>query len=277
MNETQLLKGRPNGGAVIIWKGSLKANVTPVKYYSTGVCVVTVELGDTRVLIVCVYMPYDDNTPNHNILDYNIALDDIKTICNSVNVQNDIVGDDFNTDLNRNSYFTRAMCDYVINENLYFCVKNACSTVKSIYYSKCSKSRSLIDHFVISENMGGTLSSYNEVDCHDNLSDHSAVKYVLDVKVTYTNRTSPSRDNNCRPAWSKASEDQLYAYKSILKDYLCYIIIPKEAVLCNNKICKVHHKDICDYHDVIILCMINVCKESIPTHNYVNNIKTVPG
>ncbi len=61
------------------------------------------------------------------------------------------------------------------------------------------------------------------------------------------------------------------------KDYLCNITIPKEAMLCNNKMCKVHHKDICDYHDAIILCMINACKESIPTPKHVNNIKTVPG
>ncbi len=41
--------------------------------------------------------------------------------------------------------------------------------------------------------------------------------------------------------------------------------------------CKVHHKDICDYHDGIIMCMINACKESIPTHKPVNNDKTVHG
>ncbi len=48
-------------------------------------------------------------------------------------------------------------------------------------------------------------------------------------------------------------------------------------MLCNYKMCKAHHKDICDYHDSIILCMINACKESIPTPKHVNNIKTVLG
>ncbi len=72
--------------AVIIWKGSLNANVIPVKYDSTRVCDVTAELGDTRMLMVCIYMPCDDNRPTHNIFDYKIALNDIKTICNSVNV-----------------------------------------------------------------------------------------------------------------------------------------------------------------------------------------------
>lgn len=58
-DEAQLLKGRPYGGAVIIQKGSLKANVTPVEYDSTRVCTVTAELGYTRIL-VCVYMTCDD-------------------------------------------------------------------------------------------------------------------------------------------------------------------------------------------------------------------------
>ncbi len=74
----------------------------------------------------------------------------------------------------------------------------------------------------------------------------------------------------------KASDDQLVAYKSILKDYLCNIIIPEEAVLCNNKMCNVHHKQICNYHDAFF-CMINACKERIPSPKQVNNNKTVPG
>ncbi len=126
---------------------------------------------------------------------------------------------------------------------------------------------------MISENTGDTLSSYDEVGSHDNFSDHSTVKCVLAVKVMHANRTSPGRDNNCRPAFSNASDDQLYAYKSRLNEYLCNITIPIEVMLCNNKMCKVHHKDICDYHDVIIMCMINACKEIIQRPKHVNNDK----
>ncbi len=81
-----------------------------------------------------------------------------------MNVQHVIVGGDFNTDMIRNSYFSIVMYDYVISGHFYFCVKNACNTVKSTYYSRCSKSRSLIDHFVISKNMGNRLLSYDEVE-----------------------------------------------------------------------------------------------------------------
>ncbi len=60
------------------------------------------------------------------------------------------------------------MYDYVISEHLYVCVQNACNIVKITYYSKCFKSVSLIDHFVINKYMGDTLSFYDEGNSHDN-------------------------------------------------------------------------------------------------------------
>ncbi len=43
---------------------------------------------------------------------------------------------------------------------------------------------SLIDHFVISENLQDDLLSY-EIDSHNNFSYHIAVKCVLNVNVIY--------------------------------------------------------------------------------------------
>ncbi len=41
------------------------------------VCTVTVEIHGTRILLICAYMPFDDHRPNINIIDFNIALNDI--------------------------------------------------------------------------------------------------------------------------------------------------------------------------------------------------------
>ncbi len=73
----EILKGWPRGGLVMILKGSLNVKVIPVEYDSQRVCAVTVEIHGTRILLVCAYMPCDDNRPNHNIIDFNIALNDI--------------------------------------------------------------------------------------------------------------------------------------------------------------------------------------------------------
>ena len=44
MNEDQLLRGRPRGGAAILWHGDLRNLVTPVTWESSRCCAVTVEL-----------------------------------------------------------------------------------------------------------------------------------------------------------------------------------------------------------------------------------------
>ncbi len=102
-------------------------------------------------LCVCVYMSCDDNRPNHNIIDFNIAFNDIKTICNSIYVQHVILGGDFNNDLRRSSYFTTAFNEYLNDEHLNPCIKGDCNTIQYTYYTKGSTARSLIDHFVSSD------------------------------------------------------------------------------------------------------------------------------
>ena len=41
MNEGQIIRGRPRGGAAIIWNGLLHHKVTPVPWDSTRMCAVT--------------------------------------------------------------------------------------------------------------------------------------------------------------------------------------------------------------------------------------------
>ncbi len=57
MHEKILLKGRPRGGAAIIWKGSLKARVTPIDIESQRVCVVSIEYDYISIRLIYVYMP----------------------------------------------------------------------------------------------------------------------------------------------------------------------------------------------------------------------------
>lgn len=99
MDEGIALKGRPYGGAAIVWNGGINANIKPVKYESTRMCALTVNIADESFLLICVYMPCDDNRPCHNLVEYNTVLNDIKTICNSVDVDHVILGGDFNSNV----------------------------------------------------------------------------------------------------------------------------------------------------------------------------------
>ena len=277
MDETKILKGRPNGGVAIVWKSSIKAKVSIVDFESDRVCAINVNLNGTSTLIICVYMPCDDNRPNHNMVEYNKVLSDIKLICDSSDAQQVILAGDFNTDLGRNSYCTHALNEYVSEENMYFSVSAPCNTVQFTYQSKGSGRRSLIDHFIISDNIKQYLSYYSPCDGPDNFSDHLAVKCVLDIQTTHIVHKPSNQVTEPTPAWHNASEVEIGQYKCVLDDLLKNICIPLDAVLCTDKMCKIHFKDICDYHNNIIYSMIDACNKCIPFSRSKGNSKVVPG
>ncbi len=41
--------------------------------------------------------------------------------------------------------------------------------------------------------------------------------------------------------------------------------------------CKAHHSEICEYHDAVIMSMIDARQETIPTTKLADKCKTVPG
>ncbi len=140
---------------------------------------------------------------------------------------------------------------------MYPCIKSDCSTVQCTYYSKGSTARSLIDHFVISENLQDDLLSYDEIDSHNNFSDYIAVNCVLNVNVIYCHRSATVQEKTGLPAWGKSTNQQIIAYQSVLNDKLNNIVIPYEAALCNDRMCKAHHCGICEYRDAVIMSMIH--------------------
>ncbi len=51
-------------------KNTLKARVTPIDIESQRLCAVSIEYENIKVLLICVYMPCDDNRPNQNIIEF---------------------------------------------------------------------------------------------------------------------------------------------------------------------------------------------------------------
>ena len=60
MDDCKLFRGRPNGGAVILWNEALIGHVNPIPWESKRLCAVTYDTGENITLIICVYMPCDD-------------------------------------------------------------------------------------------------------------------------------------------------------------------------------------------------------------------------
>ncbi len=70
MDENRVLRGRPNGGAAILWNKNVKATFKPIDYESDRVCTVAMHMNDTVLLLICVYIPCDDRRLNQNLVEY---------------------------------------------------------------------------------------------------------------------------------------------------------------------------------------------------------------
>ena len=268
MDERRMLTGRPHGGAAIVWRSSINAKVTPVLFDSTRTCAVIIECDNFKVLLICVYMPCDDNRPDSNIVEYNSVLNDIQSIFNLVHdVQHVIIGGDLNTDFSRNSYCTNAINRFLCDENLYCISKSNNCNIDFTYQSKGSGARSFIDHFIISQTLNTQVLNYETVDGADNFSDHMAVKCMLRFDIEYS---KPVISNICKPEvvnWNHASADQLDRYSKELDSLLQGLSVPMEAIACENRFCDIHGAELCKFHDDIIDCLIRASKKCIPMYN----------
>ena len=98
-----ILEGRPYGGCAILWKSSILADVLPLSVDSRRICAVRVCSSNWKLLLVNVYMPYEnDSVSTEEFAQLLSVLDDLIITYPDYNV---VIGGDFNVDFSRG--FTR--------------------------------------------------------------------------------------------------------------------------------------------------------------------------
>ena len=74
--------------------------------------------------------------------------------------------------------------------------------------SKATGDRSVLDHFLLSENFKSSIVKYDVLHEGDNLSDHSAIMLTLSIPMNYTAPSDVSHKSE-KLNWDKASESVL--------------------------------------------------------------------
>uniref|UniRef100_A0A0P4VXS2 Reverse transcriptase domain-containing protein n=1 Tax=Scylla olivacea TaxID=85551 RepID=A0A0P4VXS2_SCYOL len=276
MEEGRLVRGRPHGGAAILWRDSKRFRVTPVPYESKRLCAVRVHLPEQTGLVICVYMPCDDQRSDQNVNEYVNILSDIAVLSLSNDIDFILVGGDFNTDFSRVTPQTRAFVKFIDEYRFYCCDNDALSTVAYTYCSKGNNFKSLIDHFLISDNISNFLQTYTTIDSVNNPSDHIAIKCVLDVTISY-NVENIEHETFERICWHKANTEDILRYKELVTGYLLNVPLPEDMLMCRNNMCTQHEMEIAAFYDHITNALIKASKECIPRTNCGRVKKIVPG
>ena len=267
MESENLLHGRPFGGVAIAWNENFKGVVSPVDFDSKRICAVKIKLQclDSHILLINMYMPTDSG--GLHVLDFQNTLMEASAIIHAHETPYIIVGGDLNTDISRVQSRQRlALLDFVQRENLLLALNHQLANVDYTYESKANGSRSLIDHFIVSESIHDLINCY-EVSHHGyNISDHSSLHLGLNVPCSVRS-ARPTESCVHDVSWEKAKEGDVGNYQRLLDEFLSEIQIPVEAINCRNYFCNTHHDTIEVFHNSIIDACINAAKATIPKKN----------
>lgn len=268
MDSRVLLQGRPYGGTAIAWHSGIEAKVTPIPWVSKRVCAIKLFYSslDAELLLINVYMPTDGGGPE-NTREYSEVLQEISAIKESNNARFIFIGGDLNTDMSRlNSPHTVMLRQFLEEENLNLAQTHRSSTADYTYESRATGGRSLIDHFLVSDNVYELITVYDAEHKAYNPSDHSCLFMSVDLPAPNI-AEEMIEDNKVKMRWDKATAADIDRYQALLDNFLRQIDIPVDALACRDLQCNGHIEEMESFHDSIVNACLMASREAIPTHN----------
>ena len=254
----QLLAGRPFGGCALVYKKSLACNVSVIPTHSNRLLALSFSLPcGFSALLLNAYMPCDSRSLENQLTEFTNILCEIDALMSMNNCPDFVIlGGDLNTDLSRvSSPQTKSLIDFCAANDLKFCASTSLSSVNFTYENESSGARSLIDHFVVSDNLLDEVRQYSALDQGHNPSDHCPILLVLSTAAPHL-PLSDSCVNKVIVPWATASTDQIEMYKSCLDANLADIEVPYDALTCPDFFCSDHSSQVQEY----FIAILDACK-----------------
>ena len=259
MPSNVIRQGRPHGGCAILWKSTIKFNVTPIDTISVRLTCVKITIHDNyELLLFNVYMPCDDRSRYGNVLEFQDVLAEIVVIMHKYNIDHVIIGGDYNTSFDRQSPQSEELKTFCNNEELTPCCNLTCSKVNYTYECLHTGSRSKIDHVIVSNNLVDNVIDYLPMDDINNMSDHLVVMVELDIHCEYFSINNGNK--KVKPNWYKATMYDINMYKKALHHELSKIVTLDEVISCRDFNCTCHFDEIERLHNDIITACLNASK-----------------
>ena len=221
MDDKVPLKGRPYGGVGILFRANLNCTTEKIETISKRMCTLKVTTDNSSMLLFNIYMPNDMRRPGEELDEFNEILAEVKDIVSKFSPIDVIIGGDFNCDLTRNNFQSRALELFVGNEHLHLCIN---SNVANVPYTRtCNQTFSTIDHCIVSDNLRNNILRYESMFMHNNFSDHLPLYLELELELSYVQL--PKATISSKTNWLKCSEDCIKMYKNYIENELLHLIL----------------------------------------------------
>jgi exonuclease III len=166
----EVLKGRPFGGCAILWHSNLLADVSVVQTNCKRICAVRVISSSWKLLLINVYMPYEDDEINSDEFVYVLSV--VEEIIGNNSDCHVVVGGDFNVDFNRNWSHTELLSSFCDSNELLPTIRHMHCNVDYTYNFSMERF-SILDHFILSGILYNTcVDGIYVLHDVDNISDH---------------------------------------------------------------------------------------------------------
>ena len=256
--------GRPFGGCAMLYKSSLKCSFLPIDTSSRRMFACIASFNEhQKYLLVCVYMPHDSRDRFSSVM-YREVLADIESILEMhPGVDYVMIGGDLNTDMNRaESERPSLLRDFCERLGLHICFS---SDVDYTYKNDATSARSVIDHFIVSDNLSDLISEYSVTHDGDNLSDHDPIRMAIYAPVEQSAELRNEQQLH-RLAWHRATLGDKEAYQGCLRDLLANIRVPYEVLNCDSYVCAcIEHQAMLDrYYDDLTQAISSASRACIP-------------
>ena len=222
-------------------------------------------LPSSRVLWLNTYLPpdpqiigqYDDSILRE-------VLAEVETILDNSTYDDVVWGSDLNWDSSRNTCFARTMSAFVERTGLVSLWSE--HPVPYTHVHTDGKSKSTIDHILLSPRLVPLVSECGVVERGDNLSRHCPIWVTIRLG-TLPVRPSARTWVPKRPSWSKSSISEVDDYTACLQSKLLSLQVP-DSVWCADPHCN--DSAHCQDRDGLVLdmldCVVKASHKSLPTY-----------
>ncbi|ELU18612.1 hypothetical protein CAPTEDRAFT_216907 [Capitella teleta] len=121
---------------------------------------------------------------------------------------------------------------------------------------------SVLDHFIVSENISADVALYECLHEGDNPSDHCPVMMHVNVNVEHI-PTDHSPILRSGLPWRNVSPRVLGDYGAALHVALTSIVVPNAALQCDDWSCELHTHDIQAYYDNIVKACLDAAEGTV--------------
>ena len=257
--------GRAKAGIAQLTRKGVQVKKDRVAVQGYSVQAQILQLPTSRVLWLNTYLPPDPQTMGH--YDDSVlreVLAEVESILTHSTYDDVVWGSDLNWDLTRNTSFARTVSGFV--ERLGLVYLWSVHPVPYTHVHTDGKSKSTIDHFLLSPRLVPLVADYGVVERGDNLSRHCPIWVKLrlgQLPLRNPTRTWAPR----KPCWSKASSQDVDDYTASLQDKLLALQIP-ESAWCADPHCRSDHH--CQDRDKLVLdmldCVVKASHASLPVY-----------